>query len=112
MPSVTDYLADPEFLEEVADEAAERVLGIALDVYEAMTTEDGRPFGMIDLPPAERLLSTLDDAQRGILDELFVIAPEQAERLLSQARRDAKALGLEDLPSTLQRFAPQVRTVA
>lgn len=77
------------------EESLDDMFAIVDAIVADMVDGDGMVFGDIQLSPAERVMSMLQDARTGVLDVLADIAPSEYERRMRQHRRDIKALGLD-----------------
>lgn len=109
MATATEYLADPAFIDEIVQGVVDEVVDLALAVTDSMQGPDGRVWPYIAPSRDQRLLSFVDDAQRGIVDKMQQIAPRQADRLIRTAHQDARALGVAPESVIPGRFLPPVR---
>ena len=81
-------------MERLVTLAAEKVMRRVNAVADALVDRSGGVWGDEDLDRPGRILATLDKAERGVLDRLYLISPKTAQAITAQLRKDAEAEGL------------------
>jgi hypothetical protein len=85
---------DRQRLEDVRDAAKRIILERTANISNAMFDKDGLIFGDVKLTRRERILSTLDRQDRGILQNLAQIDQKTHDQILQQLDRDLSAEGI------------------
>ena len=78
-------------LDDIEEQAVERIMDIMEAVIESQLGPDGRAYGDVDVSRADRIARVLDLAERGVMDVLAEISPPTYEMLMRDLVHDMAA---------------------